>query len=59
MFEFTRLAIPRRVYTQAHLDVVAKALININARKSALKGLRILNEPPVLRHFTATLERVE
>ncbi len=59
MFEFTRLAIPRRVYTQAHLDVVSKALININARKSALKGLRILNEPPVLRHFTATLERVE
>ncbi len=59
MFEFTRLAVPRRVYTQAHLDVVAKALQNINARRETLKGFRILNEPPVLRHFTATLERVE
>lgn len=58
MFEFTRLAIPRRVYTQAHLDVVAKALININARKHTLPGYRIIDEPPVLRHFTAKLEPV-
>ena len=59
MFEFTRLAIPRRVYTQAHLDVVAKALININARKSTIPGYRIIDEPPVLRHFTAKLEPIE
>ncbi|MBN1777293.1 MAG: tryptophanase [Clostridiales bacterium] len=58
MFEFTRLAIPRRVYTQAHLDQVANALININARKHTLPGYRITDEPPVLRHFTARLEPV-
>ncbi|MFH1879721.1 MAG: tryptophanase, partial [Bacillota bacterium] len=56
MFEFTRLAIPRRVYTQAHLDVVARALIAILARKETLKGYRITDEPKVLRHFTAKLE---
>ncbi len=58
MFEFTRLAIPRRVYTQAHLDVVARALIAINARRDTLPGYHITDEPPVLRHFTAKLEPV-
>ena len=59
MFEFTRLAIPRRVYTQAHLDIVARALIAINARKETLKGYTITDEPKVLRHFTAWLEPME
>ncbi len=59
MFEFTRLAIPRRVYTQAHLDVVARALANINRRRETLRGFRITEEPPVLRHFTAKLAPVE
>jgi len=54
-FEFTRLAVPRRVYTQAHLDVVAAALINIKKRASKIKGYEIVEEPPVLRHFTAKL----
>jgi tryptophanase len=58
MFEFTRLAIPRRVYTQAHLDVVARALISINAKKDAIPGYTITDEPPVLRHFTAKLEPI-
>ena len=58
MFEFTRLAIPRRVYTQAHLDVVARALIAINARRDTLPGYTITDEPPVLRHFTAKLEPI-
>ena len=58
MFEFTRLAIPRRVYTQAHLDVVAKALSAIRQRSDALVGYRIAEEPRVLRHFTATLEPI-
>ena len=58
LFEFTRLAIPRRVYTQAHLDVVARALINIYKRKDTLRGYRITEEPKVLRHFTAKLEPI-
>lgn len=55
-FEFTRLAIPRRVYTQAHLDVIATALYNISKRADKVKGYRITWEPKVLRHFTAKLE---
>jgi tryptophanase len=58
-FEFTRLAIPRRVYTQAHLDVMADALVEIQARAKSIQGYRILWEPAVLRHFQAHLEPIE
>lgn len=59
-FEFTRLAIPRRVYTQAHLDVMADALIEIKSRADQIKrGYKIVWEPPILRHFQAHLEPIE
>ena len=58
-FEFTRLAIPRRVYTQAHLDIVADALIVIKERAGQVRrGYRITREPLLLRHFQAFLEPV-
>lgn len=55
-FEFTRLAIPRRVYTQAHFDIMAEALLEIKKRSSSIKGYKITWEPPILRHFQASLE---
>ncbi len=59
-FEFTRLAIPRRVYTQAHLDVVVDALIEIKKRASEIeRGYKITWEPPILRHFQAHLEPIK
>lgn len=59
-FEFTRLAIPRRVYTQAHLDIIVDALIEIKKRAKDIKrGYRIIWEPPILRHFQAHLEKIE
>ncbi|CDM24298.1 Tryptophanase [Castellaniella defragrans 65Phen] len=58
-FEFTRLAIPRRVYTQAHLDVVAEALSEIKQRAHRItRGYRITWEPPILRHFQSSLEPI-
>jgi tryptophanase len=54
--ELLRLAIPRRVYTQTHLDYVVDSLVKIRDRREELRGLRITYEPAVLRHFTARFE---
>jgi tryptophanase len=51
--ELVRLALPRRVYTQSHLDFVAETLAAIAARKDSIGGVEIVKEPELLRHFTA------
>ncbi len=51
--DLVRLAIPRRVYTQSHVDYVAEAVIDVFQRREALRGFRIVEAPKVLRHFTA------
>ncbi len=56
--ELMRLAIPRRVYTNSHLDVVVEALIEIYKRRNKLKGYRFTFEPPILRHFSAHFEPI-
>lgn len=59
-FEFTRLAIPRRVYTQSHFDIMADAIIAVRDRADKIKrGYKISWEPPILRHFQASLEPIE
>ena len=56
--ELVRLAMPRRVYTQSHMDYVVEVCCELGARRHELRGLRMVNEPPVLRHFTARFEEV-
>ena len=57
--EMLRLAIPRRTYTNNHMDVVAIALKNIfDRRESITKGFKIKSEAPIMRHFSVELERV-
>ena len=57
--ELVRLAVPRRVYTNNHMDYVAAAIRNVYERKDSVKkGFRIKKEAPILRHFTIELERL-
>ncbi len=56
--EMLRLAIPRRVYTQSHMDYVVECIEEVFRKREAIKGLRMVNEPPVLKHFTAQFESV-
>lgn len=51
--ELVRLAIPRRVYTQSHIDYVIEAIVEVFEQRDKLRGLEIVSEPPALRHFTA------
>lgn len=56
--ELLRLAIPRRVYTQSHIDYVVEAILEVNARKNELRGFEIVSEPRFLRHFSCRLRPV-
>lgn len=54
--ELVRLAIPRRVYTQSHIDYVCEVIIEVFAKREQYSGYRISYEAPLLRHFTAEME---
>ena len=54
--ELLRLAIPRRVYTQSHIDYVVEAIIEVWRRREEIAGYRIVHQAPFLRHFTARFE---
>lgn len=56
--ELVRLAIPRRVYTQSHIEYVIETFAEILAEKNTTKGYKIIEEPPFLRHFTAKFEKL-
>ncbi len=56
--ELVRLALPRRVYTQAHMDYVVRTLAKIKARAGEVRGYRITYAPELLRHFTARFEPI-
>ncbi len=54
--ELVRLAFPRRVYTQSHMDYVCEVLLHVNSIAPRIRGVRIVEQPPALRHFTAKFE---
>jgi tyrosine phenol-lyase len=56
--ELVRLAIPRRVYTQSHIDYVVEMILRVWEQRTRIKGLQLTYEAPFLRHFTAHLEPV-
>src|SRR5689334_20394036 len=56
--ELMRLAIPRRVYTQSHIDYVVEAILEVNERREQIRGLAIESEPPFLRHFSARFRQL-
>jgi len=56
--ELVRLTIPRRVYTNSHIDMVAESIVNVYRKRDRLKGLKIVYETPVLRHFTCRFKYV-
>ncbi len=56
--ELVRLAIPRRVYTQSHVDYVAQVVVEVHRARDSIRGLRIVEAPATLRHFTAKFEEV-
>jgi tyrosine phenol-lyase len=57
--DLVRLAIPRRVYTQSHIDYVVEVILEVWKKREQIHGLKLSYEAPFLRHFTARLEPVE
>ena len=57
--DLVRLAIPRRVYTQSHVDYVVEVILEVWKNRDRIQGLKITHEAPFLRHFTSRLEVVE
>jgi tyrosine phenol-lyase len=57
--ELLRLAIPRRVYTQSHIDYLVEAILEVNDRRERIRGFEIVSEPQFLRHFTARFRPVQ
>jgi len=56
--DLVRLAVPRRVYTQSHIDYVVEIILEVWKKRKAIRGLKLTYEAPFLRHFTAKLEPV-
>ena len=56
--ELVRLAIPRRVYTQSHIDYVSEVIIEVFEKRNEIRGLEIIEEAPLLRHFTVKLKPI-
>jgi tryptophanase len=56
--ELVRLAMPRRVYTQSHVDYMVEGITDLHAHRDLVPGLEMIEAPPVLRHFTARFSPV-
>lgn len=57
--ELVRLTIPRRVYTQAHMDVVAESVLSVYENRDKIKGMEMVYEPKYLRFFQAKFKKIE
>ena len=57
--DLVRLAIPRRVYTQSHIDYVVEVVLEVWRKRDRIQGMHLTYEAPFLRHFTAHLEPVK
>ena len=56
--ELVRLAVPRRTYTQSHIDYVGEVVLDVHEQAESLPGYRIVEQAPWLRHFTARFEPI-
>jgi tryptophanase len=57
--DLVRLAIPRRMYTQAHMDFVVEVVTEVNRNRENLRGMKFVRQPPALRHFTGRFDYVD